>query len=149
MGGEGVPLALSFSPNGDAMAYCNGDGRGLREVYAEPYPLVNGSIYRITDNGCNPYWTGGEKINYQVATSATTLTITTVEISLPSFTLNNRQELPFDVSATSVGNAGKSSDSIPGTDRMLILVEEESADSLEVVIVENLLEEIERLLPTE
>ena len=145
VGGEGPQVGISFSPDGNAMAY-HSNSTGTPEVLAEPFP-PDGSRTRISEAGTISLWPvwsrSGSRLTYQTGTGG----FVAVDVITPGFALRNRRSLPGG------GNPNeRRHDSMPDGERAFMTVQSAGATSsrdgsTEIVIVENWIEEIRARVP--
>ncbi|MGD8339799.1 MAG: protein kinase [Gammaproteobacteria bacterium] len=148
VGGDEAKSVPSFSPRGDALAYMSVPGGTEYEIIVEPYPQ-DGSRSRVSEPGVislYPVWSrDGSQLIWQTPLAASFAQA--IDIRVPGFAITNRRGLP-------VGRASdqKLIDSMPDAGKLLAVLGPEqlagsAAESPRIVIVENWLQELERLVP--
>jgi WD40 repeat protein len=149
VGREGSQFGIAFSPDGKAMAYASGGGAVVSsEIWVEPYP-PDGSRVRVAEEGQWPFWSRDSgQLSFQPPSGG----ITTVDIDTDNLTvIRNRRTLALPGLAT---NTARFADSLPDSDQFFVTVppivsaRSGVSPSAEIVIVENWIEEVKRLVPT-
>lgn len=132
-----------FSPNGRWLAYESNES-GSTEIYVRPYPGSGGKIPISNRGGLDPLWSAdGKRLFYWEGSR-----IMAVDVN---------PEGPLDPSIPRSlfeggywGDDLNSSYDVSPLDRRLLMVKrDEDADSSQVTVVVNWLEELERLIPEE
>jgi serine/threonine-protein kinase len=137
------------SPDGNFVAY-QSDESGRFEIYVRPYPQVSNGRWQVsTGGGTMPVWTrDGKELIYLDA--ATHLTAVSVETTGSTFHPGTPTTLVTTAYATPDSN--RSYDVSPNGQRFLVIKEGSSSDQSgappQIVVVENWLEELKRLVPT-
>ena len=155
--GEASPLLAeaysendpAVSPDGRFIAY-KAEESGQDEIYVRPYPDVDSGKWQIsTDGGFYPFWSADGSRLYFISRNSGDLMEAMVETE-PSFSRQTPAAL-----FSSIPAGYRAYDVSADGERFLALklgaADEESANMPEprVIIVENWIEELKRLVPTE
>jgi Tol biopolymer transport system component len=142
--GEAMP---EISPDGRWLAYVSNESGG-DEIYVRPFPDVNAGRWQISaGGGTEPLWArNGQELFYRRGGAVISVPIHTD----PGFTAGN-PELVFEGAYfEGVSAGGRSYDvSIDGERFLMIRAVNDESSAPQIIIVENWLEELERLVPTE
>jgi WD40 repeat protein len=147
VGGAGDQFGIVFSPDGTAMAYTSNTS-GPYQVFAEPYP-PDGSRVRISEDGVGTIWPvwsrDGSRLSYQLTANGG---VGVVDIDTKNrFAMRNRRAASLRTSPD-----WRLADGVPDTDGWLIALPPAqrdfgSAPSLQIVVVENWIQELEARVP--
>jgi len=132
------------SPDGRWITYSS-DESGQDEIYVRPFPELEAGRWQIsTDGGVQPLWArDGQELFYKDGNAMMTVSIEASD----SFTAGN-PELLFEGNYFTTG--GRSYDVSADGERFLMMEENQfSEDNVEIIIVQNWFEELERVVPTE
>jgi Tol biopolymer transport system component len=141
-------LDPEVSPDGNFIAY-QSDESGRFEVYVRPYPqLSNGRWQVSTGGGTMPVWTrNGKELIYLDA--ATRLTAVSAETTGATFHAGTPTTLVS--TAYSTPDSNRSYDVSPDGQQFLVIKEgstsDRSGDAPQIVVIQNWLEELKRLVP--
>src|SRR5262245_12945353 len=136
------------SPDGNFVAY-QSDESGRFEIYVRPYPQVSNGRWQIsTGGGTMPVWTrDGKELIYLDA--ATRLTAVSVETTGSTFHAGTPTTIVSTAYATP--DAMRSYDISPDGRQFLMIKEGSSSDQSgapqQIVVIQNWLEELKRLVP--
>ena len=140
------------SPDGRWIAYTSLES-GQPEVYVRPFPSVDDGRWQIsTAGGGAPMWgPNGDELFYQVRRIPSAMMVVAVATE-PTFT-QGIPALVFEGPYRTFGeNRGRPFDISPDGQRFLMIrygvLPDEAADQPDIVVVENWLEELKRLVPT-
>jgi hypothetical protein len=137
-----------ISPDGRWIAY-QSNAAGEPQIYVRPFPSVDAGQWQIsTESGIQPLWSrDGRELFYRTVRGA----LMAVEIQTePTFSASTPRRL-FDVGGLGLvtgAGAGRTYDVAPDGQRFL-MIRALTAESVEVIIVENFAEELRRLVPTD
>ena len=141
-------LNPELSPDGRWLAY-QSDGAGQNEVYVRPFPNVDEGRWQISPGGgSQPVWApDGRQLFYRAEGDVMAVT---VQVDA-SFTAGNPEVIV--AWAYGIEDVGRTYDIAPDGQRFLMIKEgAEAADSAaraaQIVLVQNWLQELERLVPT-
>ena len=138
-----------LSPDGRWLAY-ESDESGRPEIYVRPFPDINAGRWQVSTNGgTEPLWSrDGREIFFR---SGNAFMAATVETST-SFSAGNPELLFENRYYGGVGNApqgGRAYDvSVNGSQFLMIKPVEASTAAPRIIIVENWVDEVRRLAPT-
>jgi hypothetical protein len=139
----------ALSPNGQWIAYVS-DESGRDEIYVRAYPDV-GTLRRLvsTEGGYEPRWSPDGKTLYYLSLTGW---LTAVAVESEPFAAGTPAQL-FPLARYKVDFRGPPSYDVAPDGRFLFArlvggVSEESASRSQLVLVENLFAELERLVPT-
>ena len=144
---EGAPVV---SPDGQWMAYNSNEGGGDQGVYVRPFPDVTAGVEQVsTEGGQNPHWTrDGHELVYR---HLDTIMAVPVELS-PTFRAGTPDVL---FSGIYFDTLGAQWDVTPDGERFLMLKPVAASDAAgreqarpQITVVQNWLEELRRLVPT-
>jgi Tol biopolymer transport system component len=135
-----------ISPDGRWIAY-QSDAAGEPQIYVRPFPNVDAGQWQIsTESGIQPLWSrDGRELFYRTLARG----LMAVEIQTePTFAASTPQRL-LDGGGYFLGaGAGRTYDVALDGQRFL-MIRAVTAESVEVIIVENFAEELRRLVPTD
>ncbi len=134
-----------ISPDGRWLAYTS-DESGSNEIYVRPFPDIDAGRWQVSvDGGRQPLWArNGRELFYRNGEAVIAVSIDTD----PSFTAGN-PDVVFEGPYFGAGG-GRSYDVSPDGERFLMIKDVGgSAATPQIIIVENWLEELKRLAPTE
>ena len=141
-------LDPEVSPDGKFVAY-QSDESGRFEIYVRPYPQVSNGRWQVsTGGGTMPVWTrDGRELIYLDA--ATRLTAVSVETTASTFHVGTPTTLVSTAYATP--DSPRSYDVSPDGQQFLMIKEgsssDRSGDPPQIVVIQNWLEELKRLVP--
>jgi len=138
------PRFASLSPEGRWLAYVS-DESGQREVYVRPFPDADRGRWLVSGNGGDePVWAhSGQELFYRDGDDQ----FVAVQVSAePSFAWS-RQEVLFSASDYLARGGYPMYDVSPDDDRFVML-RSTAEGPWELILVENFVEELERLVPT-
>ena len=142
-------VSPEFSPDGRWLAYVSNQS-GRNEVYVQPYPGLGERHLISTNGGQQPAWASNRELVYVQAEAATSLKLMSVRIETVPVFLAGTPETIFDnVGLQSIW--GRSYDVTPDGRRFLITLNKEPPTSpvpIQMILVQNWLEELKRLVPT-
>ena len=136
-----------ISPDGQWLAYVS-DESGQREVYVSPFPNTGEGKWRVSrGGGTEPLWAAdGRELFYRDGPNVLAVAIDTSS----AFASGDPQELfsgPYYRTAT---NRGHTYDVTPDGQKFIMIRESETdRGGSEIVVIQNWLNELERLVPTE
>jgi len=138
--------APTISPNGRWLAYATNDTNRF-EVYVQPFPNLNGKYQISTDGGAEPIWAkNGRELFYRNGDKMMAVAIgekgDRLELGTPTLLFEGR----FAVAALSSGDAWY--DVSPDGRRFLMLKTEDAPGTTNIIIVQNWINELKRLVPT-
>ena len=141
-----------LSPDGRWLAYASTES-GRQEIYVRPFPDVNGGKWQISrDSGTFPVWgPDGRELFYLQTPPNVAMMVVPVETE-PTFTPGNPEVL-FNASAFLLQPGPRLFDIAPDGQRFLWAREgatpvDETPTPPDIIVVENWLDELQRLLPT-
>lgn len=163
--GDPVPATRPFvlSPSDEPSAEISPDGRylayesnqsGRSEIYVQPFPASGRRELVSTEGGTQPVWArNGRELFYRAPGPARTMRMVAVDVSLGgSFTAGTPRILWEATSGRyPAGTGGRAYDVVPDGGRFLIIRQRDAAPQppmTHVVLVQNWLEELKRLVPT-
>jgi serine/threonine-protein kinase len=135
-----------ISPDGHWLAYASNDTNRF-EVYVQAYPGPGGKYQISTDGGAEPVWArNGRELFYRNGDKMMAVTVEartgSLEVSTPAVIFEGR----FAVSNVSGGDAWY--DVSPDGQRFLMLRPEESQSIASIVMVQDWIGELKRLVPS-
>jgi serine/threonine-protein kinase len=135
-----------ISPDGRWLAYLSNES-GSEEIFVRPFPDTDSGRWQVsTGGGIQPLWArDGQELFYRNGEAVMVVSIQTD----PSFTVGNPEvvfEGPYLGAVSEAFNA-RAYDVSPDGERFLMIRPLESAVVPEIVIVQNWLEELNRLAP--
>jgi eukaryotic-like serine/threonine-protein kinase len=162
--GNPVPATRPFvlSPSDEPSAEISPDGRylayesnqsGRSEIYVQPFPESGRRELVSTDGGSQPVWArSGRELFYRAPGLGRTMRMMAVEVSLgDSFTAGSPRILWEAMSGRyPAGTGGRTYDVVPDGRRFLMIRQRDAAPQppiTHVVLVQNWLEELKRLVP--
>jgi eukaryotic-like serine/threonine-protein kinase len=158
LGGErrtGVLLQTTFierngeiSPDGRWIAYDSNES-GRTEVYVRPFPSVHAGRWQIsTGGGVRPIWAPSGRELFYVAPGETVSRMMTVPVQTASVFSHGNPEVLFD-GRYFLASTNRTYAVAPDGQRFLMVKEGDTSTdtSAQVVVVENWIEELKRLVP--
>ena len=145
-----APLNSEFSPDGRWLAYTLRDGTSAN-VYVEPYPATGAKYQITTGNGHHPVWLPDTKgLSYRV--SGNQQVVVSVNTT-PTFAIGKPGPAIAGGLPTVVSIGSRSYDITPDGAAFVAVgpasgSQPGSAETREIQIVQNWLEELKRLVPT-
>ena len=139
--------AATISPDGRWLAYATNDTNRF-EVYVQPFPNLNGKYQISTDGGAEPIWAkNGRELFYRNGDKMMAVTIAEkgdrLEPGTPTLLFEGR----FAVSTVSGNDAWY--DVSPDGKRFLMLKTEDAPNgTARIIIVQDWINELKRLVPT-
>jgi serine/threonine-protein kinase len=150
LGGPASEENATLSPDGHWLAYQSNES-GQIEVYVRPFPDVEGGRWQISTGGGNrPRWSrSGDELFYYFGDSLTGLMAMAVETE-SGFRAGTPQRL-FQGSYEAPQQFRQAYDVSPDDQRFIMIkrVEVDYADQPQIIVVQNWLEELERLVPVD
>ena len=134
----------AISPNGRWIAYASTES-GENHVYVRPFPNVNDGQWQVSrESGAFPVWSpdGRELFYPRVSDQA----LMAVQVETDSTFSHGNPELRFDGEEFFGGTGARPFDIAP--DGRFLAIRQQTSDSSLVVVVENWLDELQRLVPT-
>jgi len=140
----------ALSPDGRWLAY-ESDETGQREIYVRPYPEVDSGKWQVsTGGGMQPLWSpDGTRLYYLAEEELMEAAVTTE----PAFARQTPQPL-FELSDYQIATGTlRNYDVAADGDRFLMMRQGRGAEgasgSFKVIVAQNWVDELERLVPTE
>ena len=142
-------MSPEFSPDGRWLAYVSNQS-GRHEVYVQPYPGPGERHLISTNGGQQPAWASNRELVYVQAEASASRKLMSVRIETVPVFLAGTPETIFDnVGLQSIW--GRSYDVTPDGRRFLITLNKEPPTNplpIQMILVQNWLEELKRLVPT-
>ena len=132
----------AFSPDGKWIAYTSFE-TGRQEVYLTAYPAASQRILVSTEGGSAPAWSQNGELFYRGPNGLMGVEVRTE----PELELSEPYVL-FDDKLFRAGSYVQEYDVSPDGQRFVFLELEQGQDGLDLVVVLNWLDELERLVPT-
>jgi serine/threonine-protein kinase len=137
--------SVTLSPDGRWLAY-DSDESGPREIIVRPFPNVEGGRWQVSaGGGMEPMWgPKGDELFYRNATS---LMVVPVETGAsPTF---GKAATLFNLGRYFTGGVGRHYDIAPRGDRFIVTapIAQQGGTAGQIVVVQNWLEELKRLVP--
>jgi serine/threonine-protein kinase len=138
----------AHSPDGRWIAY-ESDRSGRFEIYVQPYPAIESGFWKIsTDGGKQPLWSPDGKTLYYSAGSAMSRQMMSVDIEYEDGFKPGQPQRIFDFTHA-VYLEIRNHALHPDGKRFLMVKPVSSGRDQRLVYVQNWLDEVERLVPTE
>lgn len=137
-----------FSPDGRWMAYAS-DESGRMEVYVRPFPGPGGKWLISRDGGSEPLWArNGKQLFYRWG--VTGQEIWAVDIRIDGGLSAGKPRLLFEAPMLISGGVSRAWDLSPNGQRFLMVIRDEvkPVPVIEMVLVVNWFQELQRLAPT-
>ena len=134
-----------FSPDGRWLAYVS-DESGQREIYVSPFPNPAGGKWRVSrDGGTEPIWSAdARELFYRNGPAVLSVSVDTSS----GFTWGEPQLLftgPYYRTAIYRGHTYD----VTSDGQKFIMIRETDAARSEIIVIQNWIEELERLVPTD
>lgn len=135
------------SPDGRWLAY-ESDSSGQFEIYVRPFPNVNDGMWKVsTAGGTRPLWAppAGRELFYVGPSGA--LTAARVDAHGSAFSASSPQQIVAGPYETIISASGRTYDVSPDGRRFLMVKRPSNRAAPQIVIVQNWLDELRRLVP--
>jgi eukaryotic-like serine/threonine-protein kinase len=144
--------AAELSPNGRYLAY-ESNQSGRSEVYVQPFPGPGPRELVSTDGGAQPAWSrDGRELFYRAPGPGPMMRMMAVDVTPGQAFAAGRPRVQWEAMRTRYpgGTGGRTYDVAPDGRRFLMIQQRDSAPQppvTHVVLVQNWLEELKRLVP--